>query len=184
LPRGVPIHTISKSRGNLDEIKELGDVNSFLQWLHAIYGPLAAFHWGARYTICVSCLKLVHSLKKYSVSLLPLNPLLYASILCGDPNAWRKSDIFNENEGIADKQAELFVNYDPNLIVNNDELTDFPRKWSRGPLGIVFECEVEIDAHPIPSNIPILISVPLLLDGQSQFDSIHNEFKWIFDKCF
>lgn len=69
LPRGVPINKISKSRGNLDEIQKFGNVNAFLTWLHDVYGPLAAFHWGCRYVVSINSLILVEKLKRYEKSM-------------------------------------------------------------------------------------------------------------------
>lgn len=87
----------------MEEIRNLGSVEYFLNWLHDTYGDLAAFHWGARYVVSIRSLSLVDTLKKYEKSLRMLCPLLYASILIGDSQAWKPSNKVNHDKKIAEK---------------------------------------------------------------------------------
>ena len=69
LPVGIPINKLSDSKGNLSEIQSAGDVNRFFLWLHDVYGIVAAFYWGPRYTVSVASLKLIQELKAHEGSL-------------------------------------------------------------------------------------------------------------------
>ncbi|KAI6239037.1 hypothetical protein M3Y99_00605500 [Aphelenchoides fujianensis] len=73
LPVGIPINKLSTSVGNLLEIQEQGSVNGFFQWLHGIYGPLAAFHWGPRYVVAVGTFELVRSIREHLESIRKFN---------------------------------------------------------------------------------------------------------------
>ncbi|KAI6176807.1 hypothetical protein M3Y97_00838800 [Aphelenchoides bicaudatus] len=185
LPVATPINTISSSKGNLAEIQELGSVEAFFKWLHATYGTLAAFYWGPRYVVSVGSMELANALKQYQSSLKQLNPLLYASILFGCPDAWNSSSK-NEckqktgdcSKEAANQQATLFMNYYDSTI-DVKELLVCNTKWVKGPLCLVFDCEIELDAHPIPANIPILLNMDLLTNNSKT-----EQFKWILDRCF
>ena len=39
------------------------------------------------------------------------------------------------------------------MTYSPDECIGFPDKRIDGPMAIVFDCEVEIDAHPVPANV-------------------------------
>lgn len=45
------------------------------------------------------------------------------------------------------------MNYDSKMEV--EQPVGWPTKWICGPLCLVFDCEIELDAHPIPANVNI-----------------------------
>jgi hypothetical protein len=77
----------------------------------------------------------------------PLNALLYASILVGDPNAWK---LVRSNN--VDDQEDLFLTFNPDVDYVPKQI-EYSSKWKKGPLCVVFDCEIEIDAHPVPADV-------------------------------
>ncbi|KAI6234984.1 hypothetical protein M3Y95_00003600 [Aphelenchoides besseyi] len=187
IPIGVPINTISKSTGNLPEIQQHKHVNLFLKWLNEMYGPLAAFHWGPRYTIAVGTLELVRELQSQLRSMnTELNPLLYASVLFGSTFAWNDQsesvamdDDRNDDLKAAQMQAMLFQSYDVDEAEEIEKMRK-PRGWIDGPLVVVFNEDIELQAHPIPAHVPILLNVSLMLEGcENQGKALDLEFGWL-----
>jgi len=55
-------------------------------------------------------------------------------------------------------------------------------RWSR-PLIVVFNEEIELDAHPVPAYIPIIINMEVLLENLDENEIepfIRKYFSWLF----
>lgn len=57
---------IAIESGNLDDIRRFDDVAAFFSWLHAFYGPLAAFFYGRRYVVSIGSVEVAQELQQYA----------------------------------------------------------------------------------------------------------------------
>ncbi|KAI6188634.1 hypothetical protein M3Y98_00375500 [Aphelenchoides besseyi] len=115
-----------------------------------------------------------------------LNPLLYASVLFGSKFAWNDQsnmntidDSRNNDFKAAQMQAMLFQSYNADEAEEIEKMRR-PRSWVNGPLIVVFNEDIELQAHPIPAHVPILLSVALMLEEcENQRKAFDLEFEWI-----
>jgi len=161
-------------RGNIEFILKEGSFERFLDTLHLTFGPLACFWWGQRYVISIRDYQLSSGLRKYRQIIRRVPAAALTQVFLGHTNCWTcEEDSATEIQELAwmkrDEQDKALVE-GPTVttadIVNEKECNlikssarEIKSNHYRRPVVVVFNAEIDVDAHPIPAHIPIIITL-------------------------
>ncbi|CAD5222632.1 unnamed protein product [Bursaphelenchus xylophilus] len=172
--KGQRINELSDSVGNLADIKEHSTVSDFLNYLNVTFGALSAFYWGPRYVVTITDKHTLEQLRAHREHLVPLNYFAFASVLLNDENLL---DVSKANEVNLSYQHALFHNY--NSLCDSETVLSVTKKRLEvydNIIVLMFDIEIELNAHPIPENIPLLCDMALILQNCPK-----SEVEWFED---